>query len=127
MGQGVKHWRILPMAIKSASVQPVRLGAGTTAGNGPPKQTGYRVYTPLPDMYSTQTVAEALKSFVPPEMFLQRNFFGIERYYNGRYLTIDVKKARRVLAPVVSRFHPGVPVKRHGIQTTVYDAPKMAP
>jgi hypothetical protein len=117
------------MAIKSAAVQPTRLGAGTTAtaGNGPPKQTGYRVYTPLPDMFSTQTVEEALKSFVPPEMFLQTNFFGIERYYNGRYLTVDVKKARRVLAPVVSRFSPGVPVTRPAIQTTVYDAPKMAP
>jgi hypothetical protein len=78
-------------------------------------------------MYSTQTVAEALKSFVPPEMFLQRNLFGIERYYTSRYLALHVKKARRVLSPVVSRFSPGVPVKRPAIQTTVYDSPKMAP
>jgi len=46
---------------------------------------------------------------------------------SGRFLTLDVKKARRVLSPVVSRFHPGVPVKRPAIQTSVYDSPKMAP
>jgi hypothetical protein len=78
-------------------------------------------------MYSTQTIAEALKSWVPSEMFLQRNFFGIERFYAGRYLTVDVRKAKRVVAPVVSRFSPGVAVKRPAIQTTVYDSPKMAP
>ena len=88
------------MAIKSASVQPTRLVAGTTAtASGPPKQTGYRVMTPLPDMYGTSTIVEAMKSFVSPEKFLQRNLFGIERYFEGRYLTVDVKGMRRVLSP----------------------------
>jgi hypothetical protein len=116
------------MAIKLATVQPARLGAGSQAANGGiPRQNGYRISTPLPDMFSTQTIAEALKSWVPSDMFLQRNFFGVERYYTGRYLTIDSRKAKRVVSPVVSRFHPGVVVKRPAIQTTVYDSPKMAP
>ena len=83
--------------------------------------------TPLPDMYGTSTIVEAMKSFVSPEKFLQRNLFGIERYFEGRYLTVDVKGMRRVLSPVVSRWHPGVTVKRPEVQTSVYDVPRLAP
>jgi hypothetical protein len=55
------------------------------------------------------------------------NFFGTERFFEGRFLVVDTKRNKRVLAPVVSRYHPGVVVQRGVVQTKIYDAPKLAP
>src|SRR5262245_48494861 len=116
----------MPMAIKSASVQPTRLGAGSQAA-GPPRQNGYRVYTPLPDMYSTQTVAESPQilcttrdvpatEFLWDRALLQRSFSDRRRQKRSACLGAD----RQPISP-------WVPVKRPAIQVSVYDSPKMAP
>jgi hypothetical protein len=88
---------------------------------------GYRSTTPLPDYYTTTAIVEALKFWVPPNMFLLDNFFGVERFYKSRFLGINTRRAKRVLAPVVSRFHRGVVVKRPPVETNFYEVPKLAP
>src|SRR5215469_3238426 len=88
---------------------------------------GYRSTTPLPDWYTTTAIVEALKFWVPSDMFLLDNFFGIERYFKSRFLGVGTRRAKRVLAPVVSRYHSGVVVKRPAVETNFYEVPKLAP
>jgi hypothetical protein len=79
------------------------------------------------ELFNTSAAVEALKLYTPPAQFLLNNFFGLERYFSGRFLTVDTKRQRQVLAPVVSRYHPGVVVKRPAVSTQFYDVPKIAP
>jgi hypothetical protein len=86
------------------------------------------VSDPLPaELFNTSAAIEALKLYTPPAEFLLNNFFGTERYFSRRFLTVDTKRQRQVLAPVVSRYHPGVVVKRPAVKTQHYDVPKIAP
>ena len=80
-----------------------------------------------PNTFSTADVAQRILITPEPEQFLLRNFFGTERYFSGRFLEVDTMYRRRVLSPVVSRYHPGIVVKRPAVKTQVYDVPKLAP
>ena len=88
---------------------------------------GNRVTSPLPDIFTTQTIATAITQLTPPQQFLLDNFFGNERFFGGRFLTVETKRQKRVLAPVVSRYHPGVVVQRPPHSSISYDVPKIAP
>jgi hypothetical protein len=78
-------------------------------------------------MFTSSAIAEALRVRIEPELFLLNNFFGQERFFQGRFLIVDSRRAKRVLSPVVSRYHPGVVVERPVVQTTADDVPKLAP
>jgi hypothetical protein len=88
---------------------------------------GVRITSPLPDIFTTSTIATAIIHYEPPSQFLLDNFFGAERYFPGRFLTVDTKRQKRVISPVNSRYHPGTVVQRGVVSSTSYDVPKLAP
>jgi hypothetical protein len=109
-----------------SKISSPRMQAGDEAGPQVPGG-GVRITSPLPEIFTTSSIAAAMVELVPPSQFLLDNFFGNERFFGGRFLTVDTKRQKRVLSPVNSRYHPGTPVLRPVISSTSYDVPKLAP
>ena len=109
------------MAVGS-SPPPGRAEAGPQSPGG-----GVRISSPIPEMFTTGSIGEAILGIAPPQQFLLENFFGNVRYFGGRFLNIDTRRARRIISPVNSRYHPGTMVERPVTKSQTYDVPKMAP
>lgn len=100
------------------------------ADPGPEPQVpggGNRVVSPWPSFFTSQTIAEAMEVLVPAEQFLLQTFFPTVRYFPGRFLTVSVRKQKRVIAPVISRYSQAVPLERPTTSVTSFDVPVLAP
>lgn len=79
------------------------------------------------NIYSTQTMMQAINRMMPVRTFLRDNFFGGVQTFVTEDVLVDFKKGKRKMAPFVAPRIGGVTIDREGFRTDKYTAPRMAP
>ncbi|SHO50076.1 major capsid protein [Anaerocolumna xylanovorans] len=80
----------------------------------------------MPD-YTTREMMEAIDQTPPVRSFLQRTFFPGEETHVSEKVEFDVRKGKRVMAPLVSPRKGGKVITRQGFKTNQFTTPKIAP
>ena len=80
----------------------------------------------MPD-YTTREMMEAIDQTPPVRTFLQRTFFPGEETHVSEKVEFDVRKGKRVMAPLVSPRKGGKVITRQGFRTNQFTTPKIAP
>jgi len=70
--------------------------------------------------YSTWELDELVASFEPPNRFLQQAFFAQERYFETDTIEFDVLERGRPVAPFVSPYVSGKPMRKEGHVTKFF-------
>lgn len=77
--------------------------------------------------YTTREMMEAIKQTPPVRSFFQKTFFPAERTHVAEKVQFDVKKGKRIMAPLVSPRKGGKIITRQGFRTDQFTTPKIAP
>ncbi len=77
--------------------------------------------------YTTREMMEAIKLTPPVRSFFQKTFFPAERTHVAEKVEFDIKKGRRIMAPLVSPRKGGKVITRQGFRTNEFTTPKIAP
>ena len=80
----------------------------------------------MPD-YTTREMMEAIDQTPPVRTFLQKTFFPGEETHIAEKVEFDVRKGKRVMAPLVSPRKGGKVLTRQGFRTNQFTTPKIAP
>ena len=80
----------------------------------------------MPD-YTTREMMEAIDQTPPVRTFLQKTFFPGEETHVSEKVEFDVRKGKRVMAPLVSPRKGGKVITRQGFRTNQFTTPKIAP
>jgi len=78
-------------------------------------------------LYSTTELIESFRDVPVADTFLNRTFFGDERFFDGKFCQVDFKQGRRLLAPLIKRGQLGRVLERPPIRTSFFDVPTIAP
>lgn len=77
--------------------------------------------------YTTVEMMESLEQTPPVRTFLQKTFFPGEQTHVSEKVEFDVRKGKRIMAPLVSPRKGGKVIKRKGYHTNSFTTPKIAP
>lgn len=77
--------------------------------------------------YTTREMMEAIDQTPPVRTFLQKTFFPGEETHVSEKVEFDVRKGKRVMAPLVSPRKGGKVITRQGFRTNQFTTPKIAP
>ena len=80
----------------------------------------------MPD-YTTREMMDAIDQTPPVRTFLQNTFFPGEQTHIAEKIEFDVRKGKRVMAPLVSPRVGGKVITRQGFHTNSFTTPKIAP
>jgi hypothetical protein len=80
----------------------------------------------MPD-YTTREMMEAIDQTPPVRTFLQKTFFPGEETHVAEKVEFDVRKGKRIMAPLVSPRIGGKVITRQGFRTNSFTTPKIAP
>lgn len=80
----------------------------------------------MPD-YTTREMMDAIDQTPPVRTFLQKTFFPGEETHVTEKVEFDVRKGKRVMAPLVSPRVGGKVITRQGFHTNSFTTPKIAP
>ena len=77
--------------------------------------------------YTTREMMEAFDQTPPVKTFLQKTFFPTEETHVSEKVEFDVRKGKRIMAPLVSPRMGGKVITRQGFRTNQFTTPKIAP
>lgn len=77
--------------------------------------------------YTTREMMEAFDQTPPVKTFLQKTFFPTEETHVSEKVEFDVRKGKRIMAPLVSPRKGGKVITRQGFRTNQFTTPKIAP
>ena len=77
--------------------------------------------------YTTREMMEAFDQTPPVKTFLQKTFFPTEETHVSEKVEFDVRKGKRIMAPLVSPRMGGKVITRQGFSTNQFTTPKIAP
>lgn len=77
--------------------------------------------------YTTREMMEAFDQTPPVKTFLQKTFFPTEETHVSEKVEFDVRKGKRIMAPLVSHRMGGKVITRQGFRTNQFTTPKIAP
>lgn len=77
--------------------------------------------------YTTREMMEAFDQTPPVKTFLQKTFFPTEETHVSEKVEFDVRKGKRIMAPLVSPRRGGKVITRQGFRTNQFTTPKIAP
>lgn len=80
----------------------------------------------MPD-YTTREMMDAIDQTPPVRTFLQKTFFPGDQTHITEKVEFDVRKGKRVMAPLVSPRIGGKVITRQGFHTNSFTTPKIAP
>lgn len=80
----------------------------------------------MPD-YTTREMMEAIDQTPPVRSFLQKTFFPGSQTHVTEKVEFDVRKGKRIMAPLVSPRKGGKVITRQGWKTNQFTTPKIAP
>lgn len=80
----------------------------------------------MPD-YTTREMMDAIDQTPPVRTFLQKTFFPGEQTHITEKVEFDVRKGKRIMAPLVSPRIGGKVITRQGFHTNSFTTPKIAP
>lgn len=80
----------------------------------------------MPD-YTTREMMDAIDQTPPVRTFLQKTFFPGEQTHITEKVEFDVRKGKRIMAPLVSPRIGGKVITRQGFRTNSFTTPKIAP
>lgn len=80
----------------------------------------------MPD-YTTREMMDAIDQTPPVRTFLQKTFFPHDQTHVTEKVEFDVRKGKRVMAPLVSPRIGGKVITRQGFHTNSFTTPKIAP
>lgn len=80
----------------------------------------------MPD-YTTREMMDAIDQTPPVRTFLQKTFFPGEQTHVTEKVEFDVRKGKRIMAPLVSPRIGGKVITRQGFHTNSFTTPKIAP
>ena len=77
--------------------------------------------------YTTREMIEAIDQTPPVRSFLQKTFFPVSQTHVTEVVEFDVRKGKRIMAPLVSPRKGGKVITRQGFKTNRFTTPKIAP
>lgn len=77
--------------------------------------------------YTTREMIEAIDQTPPVRSFLQKTFFSVSQTHVTEVVEFDVRKGKRIMAPLVSPRKGGKVITRQGFKTNRFTTPKIAP
>ena len=80
----------------------------------------------MPD-YTTREMMDAIDQTPPVRSFLQKTFFPGSQTHVTEKVEFDVRKGKRIMAPLVSPRKGGKVITRQGWKTNQFTTPKIAP
>lgn len=80
----------------------------------------------MPD-YTTREMMDAIDQTPPVRTFLQKTFFPHDQTHVTEKVEFDVRKGKRIMAPLVSPRIGGKVITRQGFHTNSFTTPKIAP
>lgn len=80
----------------------------------------------MPD-YTTREMMDAIDQTPPVRSFLQKTFFPGSQTHITEKVEFDVRKGKRIMAPLVSPRKGGKVITRQGWKTNQFTTPKIAP
>lgn len=79
------------------------------------------------NIYSTQTMLQAINKMKPVRTFLRDTFFPKVETFVTEDVMVDFKKGKRKMAPFVAPRIGGLTMDRNGFRTDKYTAPRICP